>query len=217
MTVKVKICGLTNKSDVELAIDSGADALGFIFGYPASPRNLTFSELKELLSSVSPFVCTVVVSPSSNTQLSKASKLNPSYFQLYYDSKVSAELRNLSNVIQTVRPHESSSMINDSILYSSNCRAIHIDASLTSRYASGKERGGLALRQIHAFAKKVRDAIAPIPLIFGGGLTHENVAGIVRELEPYAVDVSSGVEKKPGTKDQAKVVKFIRNAKGSIS
>ena len=79
MTVRVKICGLTRRSDVESAIKSGADALGFIFGYPSSPRNLDLMKLKELLAIVPPFVSAVVVSPESNTQLQKVAEMKPSF------------------------------------------------------------------------------------------------------------------------------------------
>ena len=63
---RVKICGLTRASDVEAAVDSGADALGFISGYINSPRNLRFDKLEELISRVPPFVDTVVVTPPWN-------------------------------------------------------------------------------------------------------------------------------------------------------
>ena len=66
MTVRVKICGLTRISDIESAVKSGADAVGFIFGYPSSPRNLNLGKLKELLAVAPPFINTVVVSPESN-------------------------------------------------------------------------------------------------------------------------------------------------------
>jgi len=62
-------------------------------------------------------------------------------------------------------------------------------------------------------SKRVKQVIHPKPLILAGGLTPENVAEAVRTVQPYAVDVSSGVERQPGIKDHKKIIKFIKNAK----
>ncbi len=219
MTVRVKICGLTRRSDVELAIDSGADALGFIFGYPSSPRNLDLAKLKELLASVPPFVSTVVVSPESNPHLRKASELKPSFLQLYDDSSSVEETNGniFTNVIQTVRPSEgANSIVERCVSLSRKSVAILLDMSLTSRYSTDTKNGhAMSLTQNLALAKKTRMALDPFPLIVGGGLTVTNVAEVVRKVRPYAVDVSTGVEKGLGIKDDEKVAQFIQNAKSS--
>jgi len=218
MTVRVKICGLTRRSDVESAIKSGADALGFIFGYPSSPRNLDLMKLKELLAIVPPFVSAVVVSPESNTQLQKVAEMKPSFFQLYNERESSSRNKDFTNVIQTVRPvGKSDSIVARCASLSKSSKAILFDISLTSSYSSKKEGRALTLEQNLMIAKKIKTAIDPIPLIIGGGLTTENVREVVRKVRPFAVDVSSGVEKKPGIKDEKKVARFIQTAKSPIS
>jgi phosphoribosylanthranilate isomerase len=57
---------------------------------------------------------------------------------------------------------------------------------------------------------------SPVPVILAGGLTPENVAGAIRAVRPYAVDVASGVEVRPGVKDPARVTAFIRAAQGAF-
>ena len=220
MTVRVKICGLTRKSDIDCAIDSGADALGFIFGYRESPRNLNFNELKYLASTVPPFVSTVVVSPASNTGLQKVAEINPSYLQLYHDSRKGLESRvkTLTNVIQTVRPFgDDKSIVQRSIALSKSCKGILFDASTISRYSTKMIRKSTKdLEEMWLIAKKIREALDPFPLILGGGLTEGNVTQAVSKVKPYAVDVSSGVERSPGIKDETKIRCFIKNAKNAI-
>ena len=63
--------------------------------------------------------------------------------------------------------------------------------------------------------RRLRDAISPTPFILSGGLNAENVANGIRKVDPYAVDVSSGVESSPGEKDGAKIEAFVQAAKGS--
>ncbi|MGA2874739.1 MAG: phosphoribosylanthranilate isomerase [Nitrososphaerales archaeon] len=217
MSVRVKICGLTRRSDVEYAIKSGADALGFIFGYPSSPRNLELAKLRDLLAIIPPFVSTVVVSPTSNTQLQKVAKMKPIFFQLYSEGESNARNKEFTNAIQTVRPlGESNAIVQRSASLSKSSKGILFDMSMTSRYSSKKDGRHLNLKQNLIIAKKIKTAIDPLPLIIGGGLTEDNVAEVIRDVRPYAVDVSSGVERSPGIKDEKKVARFIQTAKSAI-
>lgn len=216
MTVRVKICGLTRKSDVECAIESGSDALGFIFGYRDSPRNLNFEKLKDLLSTVPPFVSTVVVSPASNPSLEKAVKIHPSFLQLYSGTGLKRG-KEFTNVIQTIRPSGGDkSIIKHAILLSKHSKGILFDASSTSHYSRKNKKSSKPLEDQLIIARKIRDALVPFPFILGGGLNEENVANAVLTVKPNAVDVSSGVEIEPGIKDEKKIRRFIKNAKNAI-
>ncbi|MCW4021281.1 MAG: phosphoribosylanthranilate isomerase, partial [Candidatus Bathyarchaeota archaeon] len=86
------------------------------------------------------------------------------------------------------------------------------DAVLLDTYVSGRH-GGTGKVHDWKLSRRVREAIHPKPLILAGGLTPKNVKDAIRVVKPYAVDVSSGVESSPGTKDPDKVFEFIRNAK----
>ena len=86
------------------------------------------------------------------------------------------------------------------------------DAVLLDSFAKGRY-GGTGVVHDWELSKLVKQVIHPKPLILAGGLNPENVADAVRVVQPYAVDVSSGVELQPGIKDNQKMVDFIKNAK----
>ncbi len=86
------------------------------------------------------------------------------------------------------------------------------DAVLVDSFVSGKF-GGTGRVHDWELSKRVKRLIHPKPLILAGGLNPENVQDAVRAVQPYAVDVSTGVESQPGIKDSKKVFEFIKNAK----
>jgi phosphoribosylanthranilate isomerase len=86
------------------------------------------------------------------------------------------------------------------------------DAVLLDSFVEGRY-GGTGVVHDWELSKRVNQVIQPKPLILAGGLNPENVAEAVRTVEPYAVDVSSGVEQQPGIKSHQKIVEFIKNAK----
>ena len=86
------------------------------------------------------------------------------------------------------------------------------DAILLDSYVKGKT-GGTGVVHNWKLSLQIKEIINPTPLILAGGLKPENVANAIRDAKPYAVDVSSGVEKKPGIKDHKKISNFIKNAK----
>lgn len=214
MKVRVKICGLTRIIDVADAIAAGADSLGFVSGYPDSPRNLSFEKLRKIMSNVPPFVSSVVVTPTSNKDLRKILSLAPSYLQLYGCLEQPQEIL-YQNVIQTVRSMgEASAVVDKAIRLAKRSKAILFDGSLTSKYSKTDDlRRRATLEDSWKTARLVNRALGGSPLILGGGLTADNVEHAVRSVRPYAVDVSSGVESSPGVKDKEKIFRFVRNAK----
>jgi phosphoribosylanthranilate isomerase len=91
--------------------------------------------------------------------------------------------------------------------------AKRFDAVLLDSFVQGKH-GGTGVIHDWNLSLHIKQVIHPKPLILAGGLNPENVAEAVRTVEPYAVDVSSGVERQPGVKDNRKMVEFVKNAKG---
>jgi phosphoribosylanthranilate isomerase len=211
--VRVKICGITRKEDLDAAAAAGADAVGFVVGVASSPRNLSLAEAGKLMRQVPPFVKSVLVMvPASLNELLKTCEtLNPDAVQIHGEKMLDtgAVRDKLANtlLVGAVKVHFPDAVGN------AVKKAKTFDAVLLDSFADGKH-GGTGVVHDWNVSKRVKQLIYPKPLILAGGLTPENVAEAVRTVEPYAVDVSSGVERQPGVKDHQKMVEFVKNAKG---
>jgi phosphoribosylanthranilate isomerase len=211
MTVRVKICGITRKEDLDVAAAAGADAVGFVVGVASSPRNLSLNEAERLISQVPPFVKSVLVTvPRSINDLAVYEKLNPDAIQIHGENlHASTSFRlKLPNTLLIGAVNAQLASDRDSVSKVANLfNAVLLDSFVDGRY------GGTGVVHDWELSKRVKQAIQPKPLILAGGLKPENVAEAVRTVEPYAVDVSSGVEQQPRIKSKQKIVEFIKNAK----
>jgi phosphoribosylanthranilate isomerase len=211
--VRVKICGITRKEDLDAAAAAGADAVGFVVGVASSPRNLSLTEAEKLMRQVPPFVKSVLVTvPSTLEELAKTcEKLNPDAVQVHGENlqDVGAVREKLSNtlLIGAVKANHSGA-VEDAVK-----AAKMFDAVILDSFVQGKH-GGTGVIHDWNVSQQIKQVIHPKSLILAGGLNPENVAEAVRTVEPYAVDVSSGVELQPGVKDKLKMVEFVKNAKG---
>jgi phosphoribosylanthranilate isomerase len=214
--VKVKICGITREEDLKMVCDMGADAVGFVVGVPSSPRNLTIEKAKKLIKLVPLFVKSVLVAvPQDESQiLSFHESLKPDIIQIHGEKPLDiALLKEKLSAVTMVRGVnvKSEESLNFAIQESKFFDAFLVDSSSSNKY------GGTGLTHDWSVSKRIRDAIHPKPLILAGGLNPENVKEAVKTVKPYAVDVSTGVESKPGIKDPEKVAAFIRNAKSVLN
>lgn len=208
--VRVKICGITSARDLQAAADAGADAVGLIVNVPKSPRNLMLSKARIIARKTPPFVETVIVTlPHSISHLEKIhSKLKPSTIQVHGLTQYAEIRRRLPETRLIGAVHADP----EKALTTAIRAAETLDAVLLDTPAQN-EHGGTGLTHDWSLSGKVREAIHPKPLILAGGLKPENVAEAVKLVRPYAVDVSSGVEARPGVKDHKKMVEFVRKAK----
>jgi phosphoribosylanthranilate isomerase len=211
--VRVKICGITRKENLDAAATAGADAVGFVVGVASSPRNILLTEAEMLIRQVPPFVKSVLVTvPSSLEELVETcEKLNPDAIQIHGENLpdvdfVREQLPNML-VIGAVKANPANA-IDKAKKAAKTFDAVHLDS-----FVNGKH-GGTGVVHDWNLSQRVKQVINPKPLILAGGLTSENVAEAVCTVEPYAVDVSSGVELQPGIKDKQKMVEFVKNAKG---
>jgi phosphoribosylanthranilate isomerase len=209
--VRVKICGITRKEDLDAAAAAGADAVGFVVGVASSPRNLSLTEAEKLMRQVPPFVKSVLVTvPSTLEELVKTcEKLNPDAVQVHGENLFGAVRDKLPNtlVIGAVKANST-----DAVDHAAEAAKM-FDAVILDSFVQGKH-GGTGVIHDWNVSQQIKQVIHPKPLILAGGLNPENVAEAVRTVEPYAVDVSSGVELQPGVKDKLKMVEFVKNAKG---
>lgn len=199
----IKICGITNLEDASAAVKYGANALGFIF-HPESPRAVTPDIAKKIISELPPFVVTVGVFVNRNkvevSEIASASGIN--VIQLH-GSEAPEECVTCRKVIKAIRVAD----LSDLELISGFKTASAILLDTYSKDMIGGT-GQIFNWEIAVEAKKFSR------IILAGGLTPENVEEAVRTVQPYGVDVASGVEgPHAGKKDHKKLKSFIERAK----
>jgi phosphoribosylanthranilate isomerase len=203
MNVKVKICGITTIGDAVAAVEAGADALGFMF-YEPSPRHLTIPAAAEIIRELPPFVTKVgvFVNPTREEVRKAMAECGVGALQFHGDEAPEFCRQFGLKAIKALRVRDEASL--------QQMAAYRSEAWLLDSYVPGK-LGGTGAQfnwQIASEAVKLNRMV-----ILAGGLTPENVAQAVREVRPYGVDVSSGVESAPGKKDHAKVRAFVQAAR----
>jgi phosphoribosylanthranilate isomerase len=209
MLTRVKICGITTWEDARLSIDLGASALGFNF-YPSSPRAISPADAWSIIRRLPPFVEVVGVfvnwPPLVVDALARAVRLGSVQLHGAESSAEVAELCRRHRVIKAVR-------VKRGFRSASLGRYRAADAILLDGFAPGLHGGtGRTLDW-----KLARAARRYGRIILAGGLTPENIAEAVRVAQPYAVDVASGVEARPGRKDPARLRRLfeaIESAQG---
>ena len=205
MAIKVKICGITNIDDALCACSCGADALGFVF-YAQSPRCVSPVKAKAIIASLPPFVTTVglFVNEAPQTVRAIADGCGLDVIQLHGDEGPTECDFAPRRVIKALRVKNSCSLADHAEFKTS---ALLLDAWVKDAY------GGTG----HSFNWQLAAGVASQrPVILAGGLTPGNVAEAIRQVRPYGVDVSSGVEEQPGRKDSRLVKAFIQKAKESF-
>ncbi len=210
--VKVKICGITGEEDLTAAVNAGVDMLGFVVEVPSSPRNLAISKARYLISkvpeSVSSVAVTVFKTIDELVHIHEGSRadflqIHGSYPHILVSN---VNLSSKSNIIGAV-DGRAPDALNLAIEFSDIFQSVLLDTA-------GKGGvGGTGATHNWSLSRRIRDAIHPTPLILAGGLTPENVGKAIQMVKPYGVDVSSGVEKKPGIKDHKKMLNFVAEAK----
>jgi phosphoribosylanthranilate isomerase len=201
--VKVKICGITNIEDARAAIKFGADCLGFIFD--ESPRQVDQDKVREIVSSLGPFISVAGVFVNSKLEriLEISAFCGLDIIQLHGEETPDFCKRLAPyKVIKTFRMGE--------LFSTKEPNKYDVKAYLFETDGSKKGGTGRTWAWEKLQVKKIKK-----PFIVTGGLTPMNVERAINILKPYAVDVSSGVEKSPGKKDHKLMEKFIRNAKNA--
>ena len=200
--VKIKICGMTNLKDALLAAESGADAVGFIL-YKESPRSISQKEVKEIVVQLPPFVETVgvFVNETSDKVNRIAEKCRLTTVQLHGEESPAFCRRIKRRVVKSFRVKDANSLKG----MSGYC----VSGFLLDSY-SDESRGGTG--QIFDWNLALR-AKKQGPVILAGGLNPYNVYTAIHRVKPYGVDVCSGVEKSPGTKDSTKINEFIKSVR----
>jgi phosphoribosylanthranilate isomerase len=203
MGTRVKICGITNLADAQAAVGAGADALGFNF-YEKSPRFVSLKTAAEISRQLPPFVIRagVFVNAPEDFVLRAIREVGLTMLQFHGDEppEFCKQFGLMSMKVFRVRDEKSLEQIPN---YQTD--AYLLDAfSATAPGGTGEKFNWDLAVEAQKFGK---------PIFLAGGLTPENVADAVRQVRPFAVDVSSGVEISPGKKDHAKVQAFIKTVR----
>jgi len=208
---RIKICGITRLEDLYASVDAGADALGFIIDVPSSPRNLTLEKAEELMKETNIFVRKVAVTVFRNMDqiIRIYRELKPDMIQIHGGPLSIEEKLSLSKHVPVIR---AISVRGEEAIREALEDAQFFDAILADSYASNKY-GGTGVTHNWTISRRIRDVISPKPLILAGGLNPRNVKNALLAVKPSAVDVSSGVESKPGVKDREKIMAFIREVR----
>ena len=203
---RVKICGITNYADALHASFCGADALGFVF-YTGSPRCVDPGLARQIIADLPPLVTAVGLFvnevPARIREIVDFCGLDT--VQLHGDEQPDQCCYSSCRVIKAVR-------LKKEMENSPSYAAYQVSALLLDAFVPG-QFGGTGRSCDWAQAALIA---AQYRVILAGGLNPENVAEAVRQVHPYGVDVSSGVENKPGQKDPEKMARFIRMAKEAL-
>jgi len=194
--MRTKICGITSLVDAMMAIDAGADALGFVF-YKKSPRYVSINQAKEIISQLPPFVEKVAlfVNEDAVTIDTTCKETGATLAQLHFEVSDEQCKKLQTPYIKVVRAKSKEDILN----YSDEYRLV--DAYCEAYGGAGKRIN------IEWF-----EGIDCSKIILAGGLEPGNVSSL-KKYNFYGVDVSSGVEISHGKKSEAKVKEFILNAK----
>jgi len=200
MSTRVKICGITSVADGLAAAEAGADMIGLMF-YEQSPRHITLATAVEIARALPPFVLKVgvFVDPAEAFVLRAIAECGLNLLQFHGDesSGFCTQFGVISLKALRIRDADSLKQLEN---YQTDAFLLDAHSKQGLGGTGEKFNWDLAIAA-EKFGK---------PIFLAGGLTPENVADAVRQMHPFAVDVSSGVESAPGKKDAAKVRAFIQ-------
>ena len=201
MNARIKICGITNLDDARLAVELGADMLGFIF-FAGSPRAVNRETSARICRAVPVEKVGVFVNETAPVIQATVTACGLTMIQLHGDEPPSFCRQFSAKIIKAIRARDRAAV--------RAAAEYDVDALLLDTYTAG-QHGGTG--QTFDWSLAVEAKKLGKPLILSGGLTPENVADAIRQVRPYAVDVASGVERQPGKKDPEKLRRFIEAVK----
>lgn len=211
--VRVKICGNRTIEEAKMAVEAGADAVGFLVGIRHdSDDSLAPETARDIVKHIPPFISTVVVTHlvTAKEVVDLCDRILPTTVQLHDDivPRQIAEIR-------MVRPHlkliKAIHVVGDQAMNEAKTFSPYVDAILLDSRTNDRIGG---TGRIHDWDISERIVAADLkPVILAGGLTPNNISEAIAKVKPYGVDVHSGVEDEDGNRDVQKLKEFIRNAK----
>ena len=198
---RVKICGFTNAENARDAALAGVDAIGLVF-YDKSPRNVDIQRAREIVAALPPFVNRVGLFVNANPSFidEVLCEVPLDTLQFHGDEVVGDCTQYQMPFIKSLRVTPKTNVVQLADNFS-EASALLLDSHNPNRYGGTGEVFDWMLARVNI----------DLPIILAGGLNSENVSDAISQVNPYAVDASSGVESSPGVKDIDKILAFIRS------
>ena len=200
---KVKICGFTNSENARDAAIAGIDAIGLVF-YDKSLRNVDIQKAQEIVAALPPFINRVGLFVNANPSFidEVLCEVPLDTLQFHGDEEVVDCTQYQMPFIKSLRVTSKTNL--DQIAeHFSDASALLLDSYNPNSYGGTGEIFDWSLARV-----KIN-----LPIILAGGLNSENVSEAISQVNPYAVDASSGVESSPGMKDIDKILAFIQSVR----
>lgn len=220
---RVKICGIMNQRDVNLCVQAGVHMVGFVVDYPIPvPWNLTTADARELIRQVPPFVSTCIVTGGSVEKvLNIVNETRPNVVQLHYKETL-REVEELAYQLQlrgikTIKALRIDSNgycdfeITDPLIASQKLSKTGIAAILVDSYTASRPGGTGVTVDLSMFVTIGKES--SLPVILAGGLNPTNIITLISATRPFAVDILTGVEERPGHKDWKKINRLMQSIK----
>jgi len=200
---RVKFCGITRFDDARRAVELGVDALGFVF-YTGSPRYIGVAEAAEIVRQLPPLVCKVglFVNASIDDVLSVAAEVPLDLVQFHGEESAEECDRLGRPYVKAIRMSPGLDLLTEARRFE-GAAALLVDAY--DPVAFGGTGSPFEWGRVPQGVTK--------PIILAGGLDSSNVARAIATVKPYAVDVSSGIERDKGMKDQVKMQQFMHEVR----
>ena len=197
---RVKICGITRAEDAVNAVNAGADAIGLVF-YAQSPRAVTVAQAQAIVAAIPPFVSVVglfVNAPKTQIE-SILSQVHLDILQYHGDESPSECIQINLPYYKAIRVKADTNLVQYAQDYPT-AKALLLDTYSNAAFGGTGQTFDWNLIPTHL----------PKPVILAGGLSVDNVGQAIQQVQPYAVDVSGGVEASKGIKDAAKIAAFMQ-------
>lgn len=200
LRTRVKICGITREEDAGTAVAAGCDAIGLVF-YRPSPRYVSPEKAARIVAGLPPFISVVglFVDAEPDEILQVIQQVRLDLLQFHGNETPDACERFGMPYMKAIRVKPDTNLLQ----YAEQFK--HAQALLLDAFIEGVP-GGTG----QVFDWKIIPKTLPLPVVLAGGLSPDNVGEAVRQVQPYAVDVSGGVELNKGIKDAAKIAAFMR-------
>ncbi|MFQ5647865.1 MAG: phosphoribosylanthranilate isomerase [Candidatus Aenigmatarchaeota archaeon] len=213
--MRVQIAGISNLKDALAVVEFGGDGIGFTLGLPGGPHDgLTEKKARDIIVKLPPLVSTVLITYHNTAEKvgELARYLGVTTVQLHNETDIS-EMKKIREIIPHIKLIKSVNVIDEPSIEKARELSEHVDCIILDTYDPETGRHG-ATGKTHNWdiSRRIVEE-CKVPVILAGGLNPDNVEEAIKKVEPWGVDVHTGIENEDGTKNYEKMRLFIERAK----